>query len=261
MSLDELVRAIAPDSGPGMTPGADELMREITALPRTAPRRTRRRTWAALAAALAALVTWMLPLTGPAAAALDIERDGDFYVVTVRNLFAEPQVYMRQLRAIGLHVQLEVAPASPRRVGTILQVDRETHNVITAVQEPGACARDLLIKCAIAVRIPVTYAGRTMLILGRAARPGESYLFPGAVVGPGELLGCTPIRGETVRTVRALVEGRGAQVSRVINIRARGAAVPDDWYVDSAILVADHKVLVGAVPEPLPKGSDFPNGC
>src|SRR5262245_17582003 len=116
MSLDDLVRSIAPDPGPGMTPGAGELMREIAARPRTRPHRSRR-SRLARAAGLAALLTWTLPLTGPAAAALDVARDGDYYVVTVKNLFAEPAAYARQLRVWGLHVQLEVVPAAPRRVG------------------------------------------------------------------------------------------------------------------------------------------------
>ncbi|MFC4060869.1 hypothetical protein ACFOWE_21410 [Planomonospora corallina] len=279
--IDRLVAGIAPAPGPGMTPGARELFDEITAAPAVAPARrrrwwapgapvrtagARRRRWAALpvaagAAALGMAVTWSLPGAlgpSPASAALDIRRDGDHYVITVKDLFADPEMYERELKARGLDITLKLLPTSPTGVGSILvfnDMDRlragepvPKDGPITAI-ENGPCERPG--GCPTGVRVPVGFEKKAQITLGRAARPGEAYMIRPLLEMPGEPLHCVGYVNKTVAEVTAMLREHGVE-PEFTSFTDAGPSVPGGWYVHDGVMAAAGRAIVLAGPEPNP---------
>ncbi|MFF3670770.1 hypothetical protein [Microtetraspora malaysiensis] len=201
--IDRLVEQIAPDPGPGMTPLARELLDEITSTPAAVARSSRwrprlmwsRGMWgravrtrpagaAGAIAVLLAATAWLG--SAPASAALDIEREGDQYVVTVKDMFAEPAMYERELRARGLKIELQVVPVPSSMVGETLVLDgTPSSSGVSRIPAPGEC-RNPFSFCSIGLRIPVNYRKQVVVFLGRPARPGERYGLMTPIDLPGE---------------------------------------------------------------------------
>ncbi|GAA1537794.1 hypothetical protein GCM10009678_20220 [Actinomadura kijaniata] len=282
MSLEEIVRCAEPAHAvPPAGDGSRELLDEITARPRPAarPRRDRWRLAVPLTVALAAaavLAGWLLPL-GPAlgprpAAALDIRREGGFYIVTVKDAFAAPERYAAQLRARGLDIGLSVQPVSPSMEGMIFtpydprlngvpeQERSRRPDAIVPIARPGACAT--ADRCVIGVRIPVDYraykgpdyTGPAMISLGRRARPGERHRGFARLSTPGEPLACRAFIGRTVDQVTAMLRRRGVTVG-VFAVPQKGShpSVPGTWRVHDGWLTEPGKALLVADPAPPPR--------
>ncbi|TMR08580.1 hypothetical protein [Nonomuraea zeae] len=289
--IDRLVAGIAPDPGPGMTPLARELAAEITSIPvapqtarrhrpwatvpplstRRRPRWTampplntrRRRRWAAVPAlaALAAVLTFGLG-QAPASAALDIEREGDHYVITVKDLMADPQVYQSELRARGLDITLRLVPTSASQAGRMFVINdtdllRSGRPVpeegpITPIDAPGPCAWAR--GCQIGVRVPVDYDKKAEIILGRLAEAGEKYAMPPGIAMPGEPLHCVDYVNKTVAEIGPMLRERGVEAEFISHgQRSAGPSAPEGWYVQDGVMSAAGKALMLIAPEPNPQ--------
>jgi len=254
--VDALVAEINPHPGPGeRTPGARELMDEITSAPGTAcartPRRRRRLITIPLAAGLAAaalVATWALPITRPAnAAPLDIEQQGGYYVISVKDLFAAPERYQAQLKSAGIDITLRVIPVSPNLEGTVTgpvhpPYDRLTpeqiarrKDLISAIEAPGACATRPG-ACTIGFRIPVNYPGQDKILLGRKTRPGEGYMAFSPIQSIGEPLHCVPFMGKTVDRVRGLLRQHGVNGAIFFDGSDARSSVPGSWIVHEGFM-------------------------
>jgi hypothetical protein len=279
--IDRLIVGIAPDPGPGLTGGARDLLAEITALPvpTAAPvRRWRPRIALPLVAALAmtaVALSWILPGLGtrPASAALDIRREGGYYVVTVRDIFASPQLYQAQLRSKHLDITLRVVPVSPsveggifpqfekRYIGLTSEEITRRPDLIAPIHTPGACTFEP--RCTIGVKIPVGYQGHADIRLGRKGRPRERYEGFGQLSNPGEPLQCRKFVNKTFDQVRAMLGARGVTIT-VIYVPLRGVrpSVPGSWYVHEGWLSEQGKAVVVAAPTPNPTPFPLPDsGC
>ncbi|GAA2208331.1 hypothetical protein GCM10009850_037890 [Nonomuraea monospora] len=262
--IDRLVAGIAPDPGPGTTPIARELLEEIVSVP--VPERRRRwqalprpRRWAAVPvlAALTALLSVGVA-QAPASAALDIEVVDDHYVITVKDLMAEPEVYQRELRARGLDITLDLAPTSPSMTGRIIVInDMErlmsgkavpVEGPITTIDAPGACER--FAGCPIGVKVPVDFDKKAEITLGRRALPGERYRMPPGIALPGEPLHCVEFVNESVTEVSALLRERGVTPSYTAYGKLPGFAPPGDWFVHDGVMSADGQALLLVAAEP-----------
>lgn len=266
--VDTLVARIAPDPGPGLTPLARELLTEIvsTAGEPLPPRRHTR--WrphlrasrlVVLAAFTAVLIVvcWVLPGTfglgtGPASAALDIKRDGEHYIVTLNDVFANPEMYQRELRDRGLDIQVRVEPMPPASVGkaTVFDGTREG-SAITEIESSGTCPRPS--GCPIGFRVPVTFRGRAIVFIGRPARPGERYGTLTAIDSPGGPFHCVDFVNKTVAEVRLMLRARG--VTAEFTSYGWGSArpsAPDDWYVHDGVMSAAGRAVILANPTPNP---------
>jgi hypothetical protein len=269
--IDRLIAEIAPDPGPGLTDGARELLNEITALP-VPPgrpvRRRRQRVVLPLVAALAMTVvvlSWILPGLGtrPASAALDIRREGGYYVVTVRDLFADPKLYQAQLRAKQLDITLRVVPVSPSLVGAVFPPFDKRYDgltfeemarrpdLIAPIHSPGTCTFEA--RCTIGVKVPVGYRGHADIRLGRKGRPGERYRGFGQLDNPGEPLQCENFVNKTFDQVRAMLRARGVTIATIdVPLRGTWPSVPGYWYVHEGWLSEQGKAVVVAAPTPNP---------
>ncbi|MEU8798899.1 hypothetical protein [Spirillospora sp. NPDC048819] len=299
MSLEQIIKDLEPAHVvPPMGAGSSELLHEITATPRETARRSpwtsaptilpravarlrlrlRLRLTVPLVAGLAAvavLTSWFLPGStglGPEpAAALDIRKEGGYYIITVKDAFADPERYQRQLGDLGLDISLEVQPVSPGLEGTIftpydprtnrLAPPEQVHpadGLIHPIERPGDCARAT--RCTIGLRIPVDFRpnpdwqSMPTISLGRKARPGERYKGFGPLNNPGEPLECRQLINKTVDQVRAMLLERGVTVG-TFAVPGRGSRswAPGSWYVATgwlsepgkAVLVTDEKPFRG----------------
>lgn len=262
--IDRLVAGIAPDPGPGTTPIARELLEEITSVPVPERRGSRfalprPRRWAAVSvlATLAALLSFGVA-QAPASAALDIELVDDHYVITVKNLLAEPEVYQRELRARGLDITLDLVPTSASLTGQIVvinDVDRlrsgepvPGDGPITTIDAPGSCER--FAGCPVGLKVPVDFDKRAEVTLGRRALPGERYKMPPGIALPGEPLHCVEYVNKSVAQISALLRERGVTPSYIQYGKHAAASAPGDWYVHDGVMSADGQalLLVGAEP-------------
>ncbi|MET7328875.1 hypothetical protein [Nonomuraea sp. NPDC005650] len=265
--IDRMVAGIAPDPGPGTTPIARELMEEITSVPAPVPEPRRRswlafprpRRWAAMpvVATLAALLSFGVA-QAPASAALDIELVGDHYVITVKDLLAEPEVYQRELRARGLDITLDLVPTSASLTGQIFVIndmDRlrsgelvPDDGPITTIDAPGSCER--FAGCPVGLKVPVDFDKKAEISLGRRALPGERYKMPPGIALPGEPLHCVDYVNKSVAEISALLRERGVTPSYISSGRPSGPSAPGGWYVHDGVMSADGQalLLVGAEP-------------
>jgi hypothetical protein len=255
--IDRVIAELAPVPCPGMTPGARELLQEIKAVPAVQPRgvRSRRLPWrfaAPLVAAVAAVtlaVSWVVPDTlgfgsRPAAAALDIKREGDFYVITVKDLFADPEHYQAQLRNRGLDVMLKVSPATPSMEGVSMPWEGDgPSESIQAIEKPGDCFF-LARTCTIGFKIPVGYTGKASISLGRRARPGERYSVLAPIDAPGEPLYCVAYARKSVDEVRRLLNERGVTEIGFATAKKTVDSVPGSWFVHEGVLSAPDRALL-----------------
>ena len=265
--IDRLVAGIAPDAGPGTTPLARELMEEITSIP-VKPRRRRRWMAVPVLAALAAVLTFGLG-QAPAAAALDIEQAGDHYVITVKDLLADPEVYQAELRARGLDITLEIVPTSASLAGQMFVINdvgrlRSGRPVpgegpITTIDGPGPCRR--FGGCPIGLRVPVGYDKKAEVILGRQAGLGEKYTMPPGIAMPGEPLHCVDYVNRTVTELRAMLRERHVAPSFVWSGRPAQPSAPGGWYVHDGVMSADGQALMLVGPEPNPQPGAPDSSC
>jgi hypothetical protein len=294
MDIDRMVAALVTDGaaglardpafghGPGLTPGARELLEEITA--DGAPdaladgpvrrRPARRRLAVALAAGLAGaavVLSWIVPGafglgSRPAAAApLDIKQRGAFYIITVKDLLAAPERYEAQLRAHGLPLSLRVVPASPSVVGTIdgpfdpryagLSHERIARraDLISSIEGPGACATQNT--CVIGLRVPVNYKvipsrqrGMSGITIGRAARPGERFQILAPLQALGEPLHCVRFIKRHVGRVTALLREHGVARAEFYDGTTMRSSVPGSWYVQEGFLSEPGKATLLVSP-------------
>ncbi|TMR13595.1 hypothetical protein ETD86_30370 [Nonomuraea turkmeniaca] len=261
-TIDRLVADIAPDPGPGMTPLARELFEEITtasAVMSARPRGRRRRWFAvpvvAVLAATAVVLGWVLPGalgSAPASAALDIKREGGYYVITVEDLFADPDMYQSELKARGLDITLELAPTSASMAGRILVINSANllkagkpapaDGPVKTIDAPGPCHH--FAGCPIGVKVPVGYQAQAEIVLGREARPGEKYKIPPGIGLPGEPLHCVDYVNKTVAELVPMLRERGVEAEFVSY--TQGVRPADTWYVHDGVMSAAGMALLVA---------------
>jgi hypothetical protein len=174
-------------------PAARTLLAGLTAEPAperpvAAWRRPVRRLALAAAVAVVAVVAAvagpaLLPdgATSYANSAIEIHRDGDDYVARIKDPLADGARYAEAFRAVGLDVEIELVPVSPRLVGMLLSSgsggsglggNRVRTDVVGDGTGPVDCAKDPG-RCTIVVRISADSSGWIRFKIGRAARPGE----------------------------------------------------------------------------------------
>ncbi|MBB5083213.1 hypothetical protein [Nonomuraea endophytica] len=271
--IDQIVTRLAPPAGPGLSEGAHDLMNEIMTLS-AAPEQSRvSRVRAALgrkritlpgiatvaAAALAA--AWFLGPAAQPAAALDIRREGDHYVIEVKDLYADPGKYQEQLRAAGLNISLRVIPSSPGSVGQIFPTteDGPEPRYLTEfeqIQGTGTCRK--VDGCPIGIKIPASFRGTADITLGREARPGEEVQSGGPFDAPDEPMNCVPYLNKSVAEVRGLLAQRGWAINEYVIETGQEepevrASVPDGWYVTGGYVSHGGKVGLFTDSEPMPQ--------
>jgi hypothetical protein len=184
-------------AGRQSTPAAQSLLATLVAEPADPGAVARARRWRprrrlALVAA-AAIVATVAAVAGPALlrgpgatsyanSAIEIRRDGDFYVARIKDPLADHARYAEAFRAVGKDVDIELVPVSPRRVGMLLYSgsggsgfggSRVETEIVPTGSERFDCALDPA-RCTIVIKISVDSSGWIRFKVGRAAQPGEA---------------------------------------------------------------------------------------
>ncbi|MEU6714909.1 hypothetical protein ABZ897_25890 [Nonomuraea sp. NPDC046802] len=275
--VDHVVARFAAPPVTEVSEGAKELMHEIMAAESPAEARRRPRRWIAIPAgalltAATVALTWMLP--NSTASALDIKREGDHYVIQIKDLYADPGSYETQLRTVGLDVSLTVVPTTAAFEGQVFPVspDKKYITEITGIYPPGPC--DKLDGCAIGVKIPVDFKGTASIEVGRKAEPGERYQSTTGWDAKGEPMHCIPYRNKTVAEVRDMLKERGIRIEEFVvgdpNRTTPGDfeikdTVPDSWLVSGGSLTEPGvaTVIASEIPtsQEIIDRVDKANGC
>ncbi|MEU4579480.1 MULTISPECIES: hypothetical protein [Nonomuraea] len=283
MTPDEVVKSLAPDPGPGLTPAAVEMLTRIMDTAEPAPR-TRRPLWRrpilALPLAAAVAAGWSLTavLGAAPASALNIKDAGDHYLIEVKDLYARPEVYTAQLKEAGLNVSLKVVPVPPSYVGEI-HLDTPGWSKgpfphadkIRTIDRPEGCAPTL--SCPIGLTIAKDFTGAAELKLGREGRPGEEYQVVTSLGSRGELLHCKPFVNLRVGEVRRTLASLGVTITEFAITKPGSdgedaevtTTAPDSLYVTGGGLSEYGKafLVVGEEPmdEELKRTIDRKHGC
>ncbi|GAB3960250.1 hypothetical protein GCM10029978_009070 [Actinoallomurus acanthiterrae] len=223
--IDELVTGLAgvrDDQVPGpATPGAQALLTAVTAESRTSTgvsrtgTRTRRRygrlaIGAAAATAAAGVAVVALDAGGPAPlrsyanAAMDIERTNDTYRVHIKNIYADQREFHEAFAKLGLNVALSIVPVSSRHVREIIGFQTTANQIGTMLDCPHR--KGTACPLTVELRGKATREDKTMIFIGRAARPGEVYYDQRSGVGdnPPSL----HLTGHTIDEALALLHKR-----------------------------------------------------
>ena len=246
-------------SGCESSAAARELLEDL--LTREAPRARRRfrlarpsRLALAGCAVAATLAVAVLPAgspleTEPAAAGVSFTTRDGFVIAEV----SDPHAAAAQLRAAfaahDLDVELELVPASPSLVGTVVMVGAGGTGTIESLQS-GRCVAPAG-GCPVGLRIPVGFRGHAEITLARAAEPGERFRSSGDAFAPGEPLHCSGLRGMRVADAQRIVERRGLRATwRLHDDAAVAPASAAGHFVADATPIAAGEILIGITGEP-----------
>jgi hypothetical protein len=171
------------------------------------------------------------------AQALTFTRHGHFIDVFVKNPYADQKKYDAEFKAHGLAIKLDLTPASPSLVDTVIYFSGSGNfSGVKVIKAKGRCATGGGgTACPIGFRVPLNFHGQADLDFGRPARPGERYEATTTATAPGEILHGLEIAGRRVAAVLALVRSRHATVAEYQHtVRNRGVLshkVPLNWFV------------------------------
>jgi hypothetical protein len=198
------------------------------------------------------------PARPPAKArqALTFTTSASSITVIIRDPLADPATYRGEFAAHHLNITLQLTPASPSIVGSVVFFDESgTGPQLIPITAKGACntpgGGD---NCPIGIKVPAGFRGPANIAFGRAARPGEQYVSTGSAFAPGEAMHGMTIKGKTVAQVVAQLHARQVSVARFNVVGRTGSttahSVPDGWYVYDAVPWASGEVLlfVGRTP-------------
>jgi hypothetical protein len=257
---------------------ADEetLLREITTSlrPSSRTRRSRRkrrllRGWrivmpaaGACAAAAAAVVVFanspvgtQTPLGPPPAQAVSFSTTRNGWIIAkVTNPLAAQKTLDADFAAHHLDITLKLIPVGPSLVGTLLSqsYDQQPPNApergpIQGLDSHCGAAEVL---CEIGVKIWEGFTGRGEIDLGRAAQPGERYVWAPSVFEPGEVLHCSGLVGAPVSDLPSVLQAHGWTVARWYSSNKIVSAPPAGSYISEIFPVTATTVKVNTDPTP-----------
>jgi hypothetical protein len=208
-----LVRLRAADPVKDL-PAYDEALTHRLLARATAPRpvpvaRPTRRlavTGLALASLAGAFVIGQNAATAPSAsAAVAFTRDGNDYIVTVTDPESDSAHLTAALKDKGFDITMRTVPVSPSLVGALVEKDFPSGTQPLQSLHNGPCLPGD--RCPIGFRVPIDFHGKTTMVFGRQARPGETYVVATSSRARGERFACQPLVGkpvpDAVRTITA----------------------------------------------------------
>jgi hypothetical protein len=151
--------------------------------------------------------------TSYANSAIDIRLEGDNWVGRIKDPFANPAEYEEAFRAVGLDVKLQLAPASPQKVGEIFQIGSGPRGAGTSRlgfrEDPAGC-KFTEPDCTLVLTMSVGSAG--WIKAGRPAKPGEAYENSSPATEKGGSLDGYRVDEKTVGEVVPEIEKRGLKI-------------------------------------------------
>ncbi|WP_406674024.1 hypothetical protein WBK31_38870 [Nonomuraea sp. N2-4H] len=266
--IDDVVSRFAAPAVTSVSEGARDLMHQIIATsPAPAPAKSRKRlglrvalpAGALLAAGAVAATAWVFP--AQPASALSIKQEGGYYVIEIKDLYANPKVYEQELRRVGLDITLRVRPATAayERLIRPVRPDYTYIKEIKSILPPGPCHNQS--GCAVGVKIPKDFSGTATIDVFRQAQPGEKYESITEFNAKGEPMHCVRYLNKRVSDVLAMLKERGVRVNEYFDSTlvgrddgtARLESVPGDWHVDGGALTEPGVAFLSVSKDPMPQ--------
>ena len=130
-------------------------------------------------------------------------------------------------------IGVEQLPVSPSLVGSILATKttgRSTGNDGILGRVTGTCAGGAGV-CTQGLLLASHFSGHMLVLVGRAAKPGEKYAEPAEVFRPGELLAGSSLLGMMVAAAVPVLDRLHVSVMwEVDGDKHCSATTPDGWY-------------------------------
>jgi hypothetical protein len=162
----------------------------------------------------------------------------------------DPLAAADQLTAVfhehGLDIRVKALPVSPSLVGTIVFSDIDVIRSLHA----GRCFTGGGTSCPVGLVIPADFAGEGNVVVGRAARSGETYGSSADAFGNGEALHCSGILGRPAADAIPILRKKGLTPQWMTGGQRTGPN-PPDGYVVGGVPLSSTAVLLDTVPEPL----------
>lgn len=108
--------------------------------------------------------------TSYANSAIEINREGEFFVARIKDPLARHALYVDAFREVGKNIQIDLVPVPDDLVGVLL---RGEGNGSTRTTSELDCSRGPS-ACTVVMRVSVQGDGTMRYTIGRAARPGEA---------------------------------------------------------------------------------------
>jgi hypothetical protein len=104
--------------------------------------------------------------------------------------------------------------------------------------------------CQVGVKIWEGFTGKGEIDLGRAAQPGERYVYANSYFAPGEVLHCSGLAGAPVRDLAAVLQAHGWTVARWYSSNKIVSEPPAGSYISEIFPVTATTVKVNTEPSP-----------
>jgi hypothetical protein len=249
----------------GITSASVEHPTQVTTV---APRRTPSRPRLVLAAACTLLIGGVVAASvvnrpdQNQPQALSFTERGDKLIVRVVDPDADPKRYNAEFKKMGLDITVKAVPVSPPSVGGMFSYTAANSDELDQLRpvEPGEQCNGTLNAsdpgCQLGLEVPKNYAGKTEILFGRKAKPGERYVqMSSSASEKGEALEGLAIANKTVGAALPLIESRGVKVHAYYassdKPHFKDIAKPaDNWYVHGASPYAPGEVTLYVGPTP-----------
>jgi hypothetical protein len=153
-----------------------------------------------------------------------------------------------------LDITLKLIPVGPSLVGTVLSQsydqqppDAPERGAVQALDSHCGAAEVL---CQVGVRIWEGFTGRGEIDLGRAAQPGERYVYANSAFAPGEVLHCSGLVGAPVSDISSVLQAHGWTVARWYSSNKIVSAPPAGSYISEIFPMTATTVKVNTEPNP-----------
>lgn len=247
-------------------------------LPRAGGSRPRRRLAlltafpVALAAIAALLVTVLSPggsvtdnsaNSAAAIKSLSFTKENGTITVIIRNPYADAAWYNADLARHHIPLTLQVIPASPSLVGSIIGGD-----YAPGVKELTGQRRcyypssgGTSSPCLIGFTVPTNLKDEGSVWIGGPAKPGQQYETIGSIFAPGEALAglLKQVAGQPLSKVRPILASHHLSVAfcrDANNSDVNPDSVPGDYYVTNILPWAPGQVMIWTSPKQFYDGSE-----
>jgi len=237
----------------GARPGIEETAgssRGPALSPARHPHRARRLT---IAAAVAAAVLIALSFgiaqmlrPNPAQAAVQFSQDDGCIVAMVTDPFAAEQQLNAAFAAHHLDIDLKLVPVSPSIVGSVVFLDGGDIQSILDKRYDGPMGEQ-----PVGLRIPTDFKGHASIVLGRPAKPGETYTSAGDAFAPGEALHGVDLVGMKAREAAQVLDKMGLTVTWRVELPTSNAT-------PAPVATATTEPTVTTAPTTSPQPSQAP---
>ena len=171
-----------------------------------------------------------------------------------------------------LDITLKLIPVGPSLVGTLLGqgYDQQAPNEPKggAIQGLDSHCGAAGVPCQVGVKIWEGFTGRGEIDLGRAAQPGERYVYANSFFAPGETLHCSGLVGAPVSDISSVLQAHGWTVVRWYSSNKIVSAPPAGSYISeifpdtaSTVKVYTQPSSAGAVSESGFSTTTLQQGC